>query len=195
MRRGRGRGPTGCWPPLPRGIDRRRRAAFYRGDVEFVIARNPDPNSIIMARSFRNPLLSRSFQRALGAMTRTAVRAGSKAMAQALQVTPVPARARRAKPLLSRPRPARPKAAPKLTDATTGWSRSMTVGAMGYRLYKPPGVLRSERLPILVMLHGCSQDAEALAVSSRMNQIAARERFLVLYPMQERFANLQGCST
>ena len=69
----------------------------------------------------------------------------------------------------------------------------MTVGAMGYRLYKPPGVLRSERLPILVMLHGCSQDAEALAVSSRMNQIAARERFLVLYPMQERFANLQGC--
>ena len=47
MRRGRGRGPTGCWPALPRGIDRRRRAAFYRGDVEFVIARNPDPNSTL----------------------------------------------------------------------------------------------------------------------------------------------------
>ena len=64
---------------------------------------------------------------------------------------------------------------------------------MRYRLYKPPGVLRSERLPILVMLHGCSQDAEALAASSRMNQIAARERFLVLYPVQDRFANLEGC--
>ncbi len=69
----------------------------------------------------------------------------------------------------------------------------MTVGAMRYRLYKPPGVLRAERLPLLVMLHGCSQDADALAASSRMNLIAARERFLVLYPVQDRFANLQGC--
>ena len=64
----------------------------------------------------------------------------------------------------------------------------MTVGAMGYRLYKPPGVLRSERLPILVMLHGCSQDAEALAVSSRMNQIAARERQVQLVDQPARRA-------
>lgn len=146
-----------------------------------------------MARSLRNPLLSRTFQRAVRAMTRTAVRAGSKAMAQALRPAPGPATARRAKPLLARPKPARPKAAAKHADAATGLSHGMTVGAMRYRLYKPPGVLRSERLPILVMLHGCGQDPEALAASSRMNQIAARGRFLVLYPMQDRFANLQGC--
>jgi len=45
----------------------------------------------------------------------------------------------------------------------------------------------------MVMLHGCGQDAEALAVSTRMNRIAANKRFLVLYPEQERFSNAQGC--
>lgn len=43
------------------------------------------------------------------------------------------------------------------------------------------------------MLHGCSQDAEALAASSRMNTIADRERFFVLYPEQDRLSNMQGC--
>ena len=43
------------------------------------------------------------------------------------------------------------------------------------------------------MLHGCSQDAAAFATSTRMNRIAARERFLVLYPEQDRLANAQGC--
>ncbi|MFZ6770290.1 alpha/beta hydrolase family esterase [Undibacterium sp. Di26W] len=66
-------------------------------------------------------------------------------------------------------------------------------GARRYRLYKPPGVRRTESLPLIVMLHGCGQDAEALAASTRMNQIARRERFLVLYPEQERLANIQAC--
>ena len=37
-----------------------------------------------MARSTRNPFLSRSFQRTLGALTRSALRAGSKSSASAL---------------------------------------------------------------------------------------------------------------
>ncbi len=43
------------------------------------------------------------------------------------------------------------------------------------------------------MLHGCGQDARDLGASSRMNRVAERERFLVLYPEQERIANAQGC--
>ena len=50
-----------------------------------------------------------------------------------------------------------------------------------------------ERLPLMVMLHGCGQDAKSFATSTRMNRIAARERFLVLYPEQDRLANAQGC--
>ena len=46
---------------------------------------------------------------------------------------------------------------------------------------------------MIVMLHGCGQDARGFAASTRMNQIAARERFVVLYPEQDRMANPQGC--
>jgi poly(hydroxyalkanoate) depolymerase family esterase len=45
----------------------------------------------------------------------------------------------------------------------------------------------------MVMLHGCGQDAEALAASTKMNRIAASKRFFVLYPEQERLSNVQAC--
>jgi poly(hydroxyalkanoate) depolymerase family esterase len=50
-----------------------------------------------------------------------------------------------------------------------------------------------EKLPLMVMLHGCGQTGRDFAVSTRMNRLAARERFLVLYPEQDRLANAQGC--
>ena len=68
-----------------------------------------------------------------------------------------------------------------------------TMGARRYRLYRPPGVTFQEKLPLLVMLHGCGQDANAFARSTRMNRIAQKHRFLVLYPEQDRISNLQGC--
>ena len=60
-----------------------------------------------------------------------------------------------------------------------------------YRDAKTPGLaLRAgEKLPLLVMLHGCGQTGRELAASSRMNRLAVRHRFLVLYPEQERLAN------
>lgn len=48
-------------------------------------------------------------------------------------------------------------------------------------------------MPLMVMLHGCLQDAKSFATSTRMNGVAARERFLVLYPEQDRISNAQGC--
>lgn len=66
-------------------------------------------------------------------------------------------------------------------------------GSRPYRLYKPPGVQSFERLPLLVMLHGCGQNATMFAASTRMNALASRHRFLVLYPEQGRAANPQGC--
>lgn len=134
-----------------------------------------------MARRTTGTLWSKTLQHTLKAMTKTAVRAGSKAIKDSLRATPVT-----------------PRRAPlkKALAASPNWISGIAVGAAGprrYRLYKPPGVRRNEHLPLLVMLHGCGQDAEALAVSSRMNQIAARERFFVLYPEQDRLSNIQGC--
>jgi len=76
------------------------------------------------------------------------------------------------------------------------WSLGVAVGTTGarrFRLYRPPDVKLSERLPLVVMLHGCGQDANGFATSTRMNRIAMRERFLVLYPEQDRLVNPQGC--
>ncbi|MBS1142821.1 MAG: Phospholipase/Carboxylesterase [Proteobacteria bacterium] len=97
----------------------------------------------------------------------------------------------RAAPLSLKSKPARKAMAP-----SANWTKGIAIGAAGprrYWLYKPPGMRRNEALPLLVMLHGCGQDAEALAASSRMNTIAARERFFVLYPEQDRLSNVQGC--
>ena len=152
-----------------------------------------------MARRARRGAGGRTLQRALVSLTRSAWRAGSKALAQSLRATPTPAK---------------PKAAPRKRLAAAGASPAVrkrqsvsgpsaaaagarmasgVCGTRGYRLYQPPGVQRSERLPLLVMLHGCAQDAQALAASSHMNRLAARERFLVLYPEQGRLANPQAC--
>ena len=76
------------------------------------------------------------------------------------------------------------------------WIAGMAIGSAGarrYRLYRPPDVRPGEKLPLMVMLHGCGQDAKSFAQSTRMNRVAARERFLVLYPEQDRLANSQGC--
>jgi poly(hydroxyalkanoate) depolymerase family esterase len=76
------------------------------------------------------------------------------------------------------------------------WISGVAMGATGmrrFRLYRPPDVKLGERLPLMVMLHGCQQDAKSFATSTRMNRIAARERFLVLYPEQDRMSNAQGC--
>ncbi|MDB5858662.1 MAG: esterase, depolymerase family protein [Ramlibacter sp.] len=76
------------------------------------------------------------------------------------------------------------------------WISGVAIGAGGarrYRLYRPPGVALREKLPLLVMLHGCGQDANAFADSTRMNRIAKQQRFLVLYPEQDRLSNVRGC--
>ena len=140
-----------------------------------------------MARSVRSTIFSRSLQRTLKALTRSAMRAGTKAVKQAL-VTSKPAARRRAPSKTTVVRP-KVKATANLPSGTT----ACYAGVQRYRLFVPPGARKAERLPLLVMLHGCSQSSEAFAISTRMNQIAAKEGFAVLYPEQNQLANLQGC--
>lgn len=139
-----------------------------------------------MAKRAGNLLLGRAFQRTLLAVTRSALHIGTKSMSQLLRVKTT-----------KRKRATAPRAAANRVRTVDALARSGVAihkaGLRRYLLYKPPGVHRSEMLPLVVMLHGCGQDAIALSNSSRMNRIADRERFLVLYPEQERMANAQGC--
>lgn len=111
----------------------------------------------------------------------------SQKIGRALQALAKPARALK--------KPAQ-KVAATAPRSAGDWISGVALGPAGarrYRLFKPSGLGRAERLPLLVMLHGCGQDAAAFALSTRMNRLAQRQRFLVLYPEQDRSANLQGC--
>ncbi|WP_205960618.1 alpha/beta hydrolase family esterase [Ramlibacter rhizophilus] len=90
--------------------------------------------------------------------------------------------------------PARTRA--RAVPGDGAWIAGVSMGMAGmrrFRLFRPSGMAAGERLPLMVMLHGCGQDAESFAIATRMNQLAARERFLVLYPEQDRMANQQRC--
>ena len=120
-----------------------------------------------------------TLQRAFGAVARAHLRLAGKAATQAAQAALESAAERRAPP-----------------RGVGDWIAGVAMapgGMRNFQLYRPPGVKPSDRRPRMVMLHGCHQDAKSFALSTRMNALAAREGFFVLYPEQDRRANPQGC--
>ena len=65
-------------------------------------------------------------------------------------------------------------------------------GTIKYRLYAPRAGKR-RGLPLIVMLHGCSQTASDFATGTGMNELADELGYLVLYPQQSQRANLARC--
>jgi poly(hydroxyalkanoate) depolymerase family esterase len=61
-----------------------------------------------------------------------------------------------------------------------------------YKLYVPPGHV-GRALPLIVMLHGCTQDPDDFATGTGMNEHAQQNGFFVLYPAQAQDANPQRC--
>ena len=65
-------------------------------------------------------------------------------------------------------------------------------GSRDYKLYVPSGY-HGQPLPLIVMLHGCTQDPDDFAAGTNMNLLAEEQPCLVLYPAQSACANHSQC--
>jgi poly(hydroxyalkanoate) depolymerase family esterase len=85
-------------------------------------------------------------------------------------------------------------------------------GSRNFKLWVPPTLERSQEKrsqekgsqekrtlekerawPLVMLLHGCTHDAEDMAEISGMNEVAAANQFLVVYPEQTLLANVLKC--
>lgn len=83
-------------------------------------------------------------------------------------------------------------------DGTPGKGRFVAgtyanaAGSRRYKVYIPSGY-DSKPMPLVVMLHGCTQDPDDFARGTQMNILAEEKGFLVVYPQQDATANSSKC--
>ena len=92
-----------------------------------------------------------------------------------------------------RPEPPMPRETASGPGAFSWGSHAHASITRRYKLYVPPNTVGTSLPPLVVMLHGCTQDADDFAAGTDMNERARAQGFVVLYPEQSRDANPSRC--
>lgn len=66
-------------------------------------------------------------------------------------------------------------------------------GRLKMYIYNPPGLSANAHAPLVVVLHGCTQNAKIVAKQTDWNKLAATYGFRVLYAQQRIINNPCGC--
>ncbi|WP_018130341.1 extracellular catalytic domain type 1 short-chain-length polyhydroxyalkanoate depolymerase [Effusibacillus pohliae] len=70
---------------------------------------------------------------------------------------------------------------------------SGTAGSRPYFVYTPANYSPSSKVPLIVMLHGCTQTPADFAAGTQMNALADQYNFIVVYPQQTSTYNQNQC--
>ena len=90
------------------------------------------------------------------------------------------------------PRPHDPAPEPTGLDRFSSHAFHGRPGARDYKLYVPARY-RGQAMPLIVMLHGCTQSPDDFSAGTQVNALAEEQGFLVAYPAQSRSANASLC--
>ena len=73
------------------------------------------------------------------------------------------------------------------------YTYSSPAGNLPYVVYTPLNYRAGTPVPLLVMMHGCTQSAADFAAGTQMNLVAEEHNFIVVYPQQVRKNNSLYC--
>lgn len=80
------------------------------------------------------------------------------------------------------------------TSIALAWNATVAAAAvqLPYKFYVPQNI-DGKKIPAVVILHGCVQDADSFATATYFNDLAEKEKFVAIYPEQTRARNANKC--